>query len=69
LYQIAGFGTFAAPAGSAERRVVEKTRTDVPGAKTIKVRYGPYKVPSSKFKNMLGEMGMLSNFPHTDMEK
>ncbi|KAF2672376.1 hypothetical protein BT63DRAFT_452881 [Microthyrium microscopicum] len=65
----AGYGTIPAPAGSVERQVTMKSRTDVPGAKTIKVRYGPYSIPSSKKKNMLGEMGMLSNFPHTNMAK
>jgi hypothetical protein len=58
-----------APAGSAPPKEVIKSRTDIPGAQTVKMRYGPYKVPSSKIKNMLGEEGMLSNFPHMGMEK
>jgi hypothetical protein len=46
-----------------------KSRTNIPGAETIKVRYGPYKIPSMAKKNMLGEEGMLSNFPHSNFPK
>jgi len=46
-----------------------ETRTDVPGAYTVKLRYGPYRVPNMGHKNMLGEGGMLSNYPHGNLEK
>lgn len=57
-------------AGNAERRVKLTSRTpQVEGSETIKIRYGPYKVPKMSKKNMLGEGGMLSNYPHDNMEK
>jgi len=46
-----------------------KSRTNTTGAETVKMRYGPYKVPSMKKKNQLGEMGMLSNWPDTNLPK
>ena len=49
--------------------VTERTRTDVPGAKTVKVRYGPYKVPNMTKKNILGDAGMLYNYPHVELDK
>jgi hypothetical protein len=69
MIAVAGAGLVPPPPNAAPKRVVLKSRTTVPGAETVKLRYGPYKVPSSTKKNMLGEAGMLSNFPHTDMEK
>ncbi|KAF2401129.1 hypothetical protein EJ06DRAFT_581331 [Trichodelitschia bisporula] len=64
-----GYGIVADPAGASAKRVVLKTRVSTPGAQTIKVRYGPYKVPSTKHVNGLGQAGMLSNFPHSGMAK
>jgi hypothetical protein len=58
-------------AGAAPRRADSESplAAEVPGTKRVKIRYGPYKVPNMKFKNMLGEEGMLNNYPHTNMEK
>lgn len=57
------------PAGAAPAKVVTKSKTSTPGAQSIKLRYGPYKVPNMNSKNQMGEMGMLYNFPHTDLPK
>jgi hypothetical protein len=46
-----------------------KSRIANPGAETIKIRYGPYKVPGALKKNMLGQEGMLANYPHSNIEK
>jgi hypothetical protein len=59
-----------APAGSLPQKVVEKPRSEsVPNSKTLKIRYGPYKVISALKKNGMGQNGMLFNFPHENMEK
>lgn len=42
----AGYGKVAPPAGATAARVVLPPKTKVPGAKTVKLRYGPYKVRS-----------------------
>jgi hypothetical protein len=44
-----------------------RVKTD--GAKTVKVRYGPYKVPNMKSKNLLGEEGSLWNFGDVGVAK
>jgi hypothetical protein len=46
-----------------------KTRTNTPGAETIKMRYGPYKVPNMKKKNRNGEYGMLTNWPEPELPR
>ncbi|KAF2664916.1 hypothetical protein BT63DRAFT_79607 [Microthyrium microscopicum] len=56
-------GKVKAPEGAAPTRVEMEPRTkQVPGAKTVKLRYGPYKVPSMKVVNVFGEGGALWNF-------
>lgn len=40
-----------------------------PGAKKIKLRYGPYSVPSMSKKNGIGAEGMLSNYPDDKLMK
>jgi len=62
-------GKVADPVGFASRRVEMPGRTKVVGAKTIKMRYGPYKVPNMKSTNMLGEEGALWNYADTVVEK
>jgi len=65
-----GYGIIPETAGAAPRRVKEESRTpEVPGSTTIKIRYGPYKVPGMNKLNMLGQGGMLANYPHDNMEK
>lgn len=65
-----GYGRVAAPAGAGPTRIEETARAaNVPNSKTVKVRYGPYKVPSMKVKNILGEGGALWNYPDSFVEK
>lgn len=65
-----GYGKVADPAGAAPRRVNMAARaTSVAGSKSIKVRYGPYKVPNMGHKNALGEGGALWNYPDKQIEK
>jgi hypothetical protein len=53
-----------------ERRVFIKNRLPkIPDAKTVKVRYGPYKVPNMTKKSIGGEMGTLWNYPHLNVER
>jgi hypothetical protein len=35
----------------------------------VKIRYGPYKVPSSTRKNFVGESGTLFNYPELNVER
>jgi hypothetical protein len=55
-------GKVADPAGASAKRVELSPRAKIPGSKTIKMRYGPYKVPNMKIKNILGEEGSLWNY-------
>jgi hypothetical protein len=38
-------------------------------SKTVKIRYGPYKVPSMKVMNLMGEEGTLWNYPDNWVKK
>jgi hypothetical protein len=49
--------------------VVLPSRSKVAGAQTIKIRYGPYKVPSMASKNVVGEGGGLFNYPEKNVDK
>ena len=51
------------------REVFPQSRSRAAGAKTIKIRYGPYKVPNMMNKNMVGEKGSLFNLPDVNVEK
>ena len=51
------------------RDVFPQSRSRAAGAKTIKIRYGPYKVPNMMNKNMVGEKGSLFNLPDANVEK
>jgi hypothetical protein len=66
---VGGYGLRAAKPNGPARRTVLPSRTNVTGSKTIKIRYGPYSVPGSKHVNLLGEHGMLSNYPHKAWDK
>jgi hypothetical protein len=59
---IAKGGKVADPAGASAKKVELAARANIPGSKTIKMRYGPYKVPNMKVKNVLGEEGSLWNY-------
>ncbi|TLD36045.1 DNA repair and recombination protein [Venturia nashicola] len=60
------YGITADPpeAKSVSRKQVSESKTGIPNAKAVKIRYGPYKIPSVKTANKLGQNGMLANFPH-----
>jgi hypothetical protein len=55
-------GKVADPPGATSKRVEMAVRTKTTGAKTVKMRYGPYKVPNMKVTNILGEEGALWNY-------
>ena len=57
------------PPGAAPRRVVLKPRADLAEMQTVKLRYGPFKVPNQKKKNLVGEYGMLYNYPDLNISK
>jgi hypothetical protein len=57
------------PPGAVARTVKMDSRTPVPGSYAVKIRYGPYRVINLGQKNGMGESGMLSNYPHTNMDK
>jgi hypothetical protein len=66
----AGYGKVADVPGAAPRKVELASRTaQVPNAKTVKIRYGPYKVPNMSKKSITGESGTLYNYPHVSVEK
>jgi hypothetical protein len=60
-------------AAGIPRRQHLQSQVDVPGAKAVKIRYGPYKVKGTKAMgngNVNGDMhGMLENWPDTDFER
>ncbi|KAE9980530.1 hypothetical protein EG328_000266 [Venturia inaequalis] len=62
-------GKVADPPGAVSRRQVMPSRSKVAGAQTIKIRYGPYKVPSMSNKNGVGQGGGIFNFPDSNVEK
>jgi hypothetical protein len=67
---IAGYGKVADVPGAAPRKVVMNTRNShIPGSQSVKIRYGPYKVPSVTHKNFLGESGSLFNYPDLQVER
>jgi hypothetical protein len=63
------YGKVAPGAKDAPKRAILPTRSSAAGAKTIKVRYGPYKVPNMMQKNFVGEEGSLYNYPDKEVEK
>ncbi len=54
---------------SARTEMTPRFSNLVPGSKTVKLRYGPYKVPNMMRKNGLGEAGSLWNYPDTNIAK
>jgi hypothetical protein len=61
----AGYGKMKPSPGDAPLRVEMTPRYALAGTKTVKMRYGPYKVPNMNKKNMVGEYGSLFNWPDT----
>lgn len=67
---LAGYGVVSPGANPLPRRVFEESRTpQIAGSKTVKIRYGPYKVPNAGVKNIVGESGVLYNHPHINVER
>ncbi|KAF2666057.1 hypothetical protein BT63DRAFT_458422 [Microthyrium microscopicum] len=62
-------GKVADPAGFAPKRVVMETTSKVAGVKRIKMRYGPYMVPNMNKTSLVGESGMLWNYPDLAIPK
>jgi hypothetical protein len=58
-----GYGKVAPGADDAPNTIKLSPRYPLAGSKSIKLRYGPYKVPNMNKKNLAGEMGSLFNFP------
>jgi hypothetical protein len=73
-YNLANFNGYGLAADPPEAKAIPrkqevKSKLSSPGVKSIKIRYGPYKIPSSKTPNFLGQPGMLNNYPHVNFEK
>jgi hypothetical protein len=66
-YDVARGGKVPDPEGAVAKFVELEPR--VKGAKTVKVRYGPYKVPNMTVKNIAGEEGTLWNYPDNYVKK
>lgn len=66
-----GYGKSWSVFSGLSSRVVmtPKYSREVPGSQTVKLRYGPYTVPSMMKKNGLGEGGSLWNYPDTSITK
>lgn len=46
-----------------------KTSNPIPGVKRVKVRSGPYLVPSMAKRSYSGHAGMLENFPDFSVDR
>jgi hypothetical protein len=67
---LAGYGRVPDVQGAAPRKVVLANRTpQVKEGKSLKIRYGPYKVPNMSKKSVVGESGVLYNYPDLKIEK
>jgi hypothetical protein len=66
---LAGYGRVPESLDVAPKRVAVQSRTTVPGSKTVKIRYGPFKVPNRNKRSLLGLDGMLTNVTITQAEK
>jgi len=62
-------GKVADPPGFSPKRVTMTTTSKVSGAKRIKMRYGPYSVPNMNKTSIMGENGMLWNYPDLAIPK
>lgn len=66
---IAGYGKVADVPVAAPRRVTVAPHTNVTGVQSVKIRHGPYKVPSMNKENMMGSSGTLYNYPDVQVER
>ena len=58
------------PAGAAPRfQNLEQRRKNVADSQSVKVRYGPYKIPDMKATNLFGESGSLWNYADNSAPK
>jgi hypothetical protein len=64
-----GFGLDASLENKPSQMVAAKTQTTISGAKAVKIRYGPYLVPSADTANSRGDKGMLVDWPHLNVSK
>jgi hypothetical protein len=48
---------------------MEVLKSEIPGARRIKIRSGPYKVPNMRKKSINGHAGMVENYVDTAIEK
>jgi hypothetical protein len=55
--------------GATPRRQESQSESTVPGAKRVKIRSGPYRVPNMMKTNPTGERGMLWNYPDLQIER
>ena len=62
-------GKVAGVPGAAPLRADLKSQSKVPGAKRVKIRHGPYKVPNMNKVGLSGEAGSLWNYPDTSVTK
>jgi hypothetical protein len=69
LIQPAGMGKVSDPSGAAPRFQQLAQRQKLEGSKSVKVRYGPYKLPSMKTTNIFGESGSLWNYADSNVQK
>jgi hypothetical protein len=65
----AGYGKVDPAEGDAPMKVELKPRHALKGSKSVKIRYGPYKVPNMAKKNLVGEEGSLFNYPDVEWER
>lgn len=56
-------GKVARPVDAIPEKTVGTPKSLVPGAKQVKIRYGPYSVHGPSTKSLMGEPGMLWNYP------
>jgi len=64
-----GFGLDPSLENKPSQMVAAKAQTTVAGAKAVKIRYGPYLVPSVNTANSRGDKGMLVDWPHVNVTK
>ncbi|KAK3079560.1 hypothetical protein LTS18_004554, partial [Coniosporium uncinatum] len=64
-----GYGKVADVPVAAPRRVTVAPHTNVTGVQSVKIRHGPYKVPSMNKENMMGSSGTLYNYPDVQVER
>jgi hypothetical protein len=63
------YGIVTEPPGSAPRREEQASISDIPNSKRVKIQYGPYLIPNANRRDLVRLSGMLSMYPHNDMER